>query len=105
MTPHPFPTLADHLVRVYEIPVETLTDYRFGKGHAVVFKEVDWFSAEVGAGEFPSPNRDADEWERELRPFILLKRYCRPGRSYLVLHPKRCFVVSKPFAAEAEAGQ
>lgn len=85
--------LHNDLVRVFELPVEGPSGYRFGGGVPVSFLEVDWFNALPPLGEdLPDPLKDADHWEAEMREYIAAKRYVQPGRRYLVLCLHRSFV-------------
>lgn len=68
--------------RVYEMPAShAFEDFLFSGPNPVTFNMIDWFNP------LPEPAKasDWDDWKDTLRTFVQEKKYCRPGRIYLLV--------------------
>lgn len=78
------------LVRVFEMPAEFAAGFLFGGGRPATFTEVDWFRDDPETG---APDITTTEGRAAWEEFIRQKRYFKPGRSYLILHPVHPFTI------------
>ena len=75
-------------IRVFELPrFRPAAAYRFGGGMPMPFVEVDWFRDDA------LPMTEAAN-RKEMEVFIRGKRYFKPDRAYLVLHPTHPMVIN-----------
>lgn len=86
-----------HLIRVFEMPVSLRTErYLHQGGVAQTFIQVDWFDDSPPDDGLSKrfPVVGTAEWQDALSAFIRGKRYYRPDRSFLVLHPEHSFTIN-----------
>lgn len=79
------PTQDNNFCRVFELPEHFPRDFCFGGGHPVQMQMVDWFNP--WPDRFDSP-MIYDTWEEVvalLRPWLMKKRYVKPGRRYVLI--------------------
>lgn len=77
------------LIRVFEIPPPT-GNFHFSGGERQSFVEVDWFRSDGGHPVDMSKQEGRDLVEENVRQ----KRYFKPDRAYLVLHPVHSFTIN-----------
>lgn len=76
------------LVRILEITPSS-GNFHFAGPERQTWLEVDWFRDDnPEAPQFGTP-----EGQAAITEFIKAKRYFKPGRAYLVLHPEHSFTI------------
>lgn len=79
------PTYENNFGRVFELPESYPSGFCFGGGRPVQMQMVDWFNPWPLD---PMNDKSPDTWEEVvaiLRPFLMGKKYVKPGRRYILI--------------------